>query len=208
MLDAVLLDWEGILADTRTARRAAARAACEMHGTDSEQLDELARRDPTLAELVHLLASRHFRDALARGLVLQPGAGEFLQAIQPSARIGVITHATREESMLALTAAGLDATIATIASSDDSRVPSASALIMSALSQLASVRPVNPQRVVVVAADINTLRAARAAGVRSLAVGAPAHVALEADGATESLVGLGAADVARIAGVPAPQRAS
>lgn len=208
MLDAVLLDWEGILADTRDVRRAALAAACEAHGVDSEALDDLDRRDPTLAELVQLRASSLFRDAMARGLVLTAGAREFLEAMQPAARIGIITQASREESLQALAVAGLDAMVATIASASDARLTSASALIASALSQLGKMKPVHPGHVVVIAHDLATLRAARELGVRSLAVGAPAHVALEADGAAGSLTGLGAADVARIAGVPARQRAS
>ena len=45
-------------------------------------------------------------------------------------------------------------------------------------------------RVVVLATDMPAIRAAREAGLRTIAVKAPAHVALEADAAIDSLSGL------------------
>jgi beta-phosphoglucomutase-like phosphatase (HAD superfamily) len=49
---------------------------------------------------------------------------------------------------------------------------------------------VKAHRVVVLATDLPAIRAAREAGLRTVAIKAPAHVAVEADAAVDSLSGL------------------
>jgi beta-phosphoglucomutase-like phosphatase (HAD superfamily) len=59
-----------------------------------------------------------------------------------------------------------------------------------ALQRLSRRRPTTPRSVIALEADIAGIRAARAAGVRCVAVGAiEVHLAMEADAFVESLVG-------------------
>ena len=55
-------------------------------------------------------------------------------------------------------------------------------------------------------AGLVALRAARAAGVRTLALGAPAHVAVDADGAVDAINGLSLLDLSRLAGIATVER--
>ena len=62
-------------------------------------------------------------------------------------------------------------------------------------------------RVVVLAATMPAIRAAREAGLRTVAVNAPAHVALEADAAIGSLDGLTLDAVDALLGIAARRSA-
>jgi beta-phosphoglucomutase-like phosphatase (HAD superfamily) len=66
------------------------------------------------------------------------------------------------------------------------------------LEQLGRVRPVSPQSAAALADAPESFRAARAAGVRTLAVGAPAHEAMEADATVASLDGLSMKELERL----------
>src|SRR6185369_13324043 len=72
MVDAVLLEWEGVLADTSVARREALLRALAEEGVQYEALET----DPALADLVALRATRAFAERIGKGLVLLPGARE------------------------------------------------------------------------------------------------------------------------------------
>ena len=205
MVDAVLLDWEGVLADTAVARSDAfQRALVE----ESVRVDAL-RADPALAGLVALRASRAFAEWLGKGFVLLPGAREFMEQVQLGARIAVVTSATRAETEFVLRLAGLDGAVSTIVSADDALDgPPAPAMVTRALEQLARVRALRRERVVCIASTSPVLRAARAAGVHTVAVNAPAHVAIDADGATEALRDVTLGDLARLGGITALERRS
>src|SRR3954451_23327765 len=98
MLDAVLLEWEGVLADTASARRDALSRALAAEGIRldaqswfpdghdesprdaiSSALTQLGRADPTLADLVAARATRAFAERLGQGFTLLPGAREFVE---------------------------------------------------------------------------------------------------------------------------------
>jgi beta-phosphoglucomutase-like phosphatase (HAD superfamily) len=228
MLDAVLLEWEGVLADTASARRDALSRALAAegirvdapswfaqthaespHDAISSALAQLGRADPTLADLVAARATRAFAERLGQGFVLLPGAREFVERVQLTTRIAIVTSATRAETEFMLTLAGLESAVSLIVSADDDLDASPSPVAFDrALDHLSRRRPLHRDRVVAIAPTSSALRAARAVGVRTIAIGAPAHVALDADGAVDSINGLASSDLARLAGIPSvePQR--
>lgn len=226
MVDAVLLEWEGVLAGTFVARRdALLRALADegvaidetvvmtecrgrtTHAATTMLLARAGHTDPTLVELVALRATRTFAERLGKGFVLLPGARDFIERVQSSAPIGVVTCATRAETEFMLGLAGLDRAVTTIVSADDGVAPPpSSATFDRALENLARRRPVQRERVVALAPTARALRAARAAGVRAIAVCSPAHVALDADGAVESIDGLTVGDLAALSGISMLER--
>ena len=67
-------------------------------------------------------------------------------------------------------------------------------------------REVRRDHVIAIAPNAAAVSAARAAGIRAVAFGTPAHVAIEADGAIDSLDGITLADLAQLAGIAMPER--
>jgi beta-phosphoglucomutase-like phosphatase (HAD superfamily) len=195
MLDAVLLEWEGVLADTSVARREALLRALADEGVQYEDLEA----DPALADLVALRATRAFAERIGKGLVLLPGAREFVERVQLASRVCIVTSATRAETDFVLRLAGLDAAVSTVVSRDD--MLEGAAAYERAIGQLARVRRIRRDHVIALASTSPALRAARATGVRAIAIGAPAHVALDADGAIATVGGVTIAELARIGGI-------
>lgn len=226
MLDAVLLEWQGVLADTASARRdallraladegvhfdaAAYSARCEglaVRAAAAAALEHTGRRDETLADLVTLRATRAFAERLGKGFMLASGAREFVERVQLGARVAIVTLATRAETEFVLRLAGLDAAVSTIVSDDDALdAPPSPAMYERAIEQLTRTRPLLRERVVAIASTSPSLRAARAAGVRTVAVGAPAHVCVDANGAISSIAGLTLLELSGVAGVAAVER--
>lgn len=210
MLDAVLLEWEGVLADTGIVRRdeslraladegvhwtaEAYDASCgelDTHAMAVTALASVGRIDATLAELVALRVSRGCAERLARGFTLQPGAAQFVSALAPHVRLAIVTRAGRAETEVALAASRLIGSIATVVTMDDVvEGPPDPAMYTRALAHLSRTRPVASGSSVAIVDSAAAVRAARAAGVRTLTVGAPAHAARHADGAVERLIGL------------------
>ena len=207
MADGVLLDWEGVLADTAHLRRDALLRALADEGFDHLAYDEryvgwstraaaarlLGSRasDAALVEVVALRAERVVAASLAHGFAIDPEAARFAERAQLRAPLVVVTAAARAEADVALRLAGLHDSCAAIVTADDviGDAPSRESYEMAA-AHLARRRPVKRERIVVLANTVPALRAARSAGLRTVAVSAPAHVALEADGAVPSLAGL------------------
>jgi beta-phosphoglucomutase-like phosphatase (HAD superfamily) len=103
-------------------------------------------------------------------------------------RIAIVTQAGRADTELALRLAGLEGAVGVAITADDvSDPPPSPALVLRALAHLARLRPTHAGRTVALVQALPALRGARSAGVRTLAVGAPAHVAAEADGAVDDL---------------------
>ncbi len=210
MLDAVLLEWEGVLADTGIVRRdellralsdegvhwtaEAYDASCgdlDTHAMAVTAFASVGRIDATLAELVALRVSRTYAERLSRGFSLQPGAAQFMSSLAPHVRLAIVTRTRRAETEVALAASRLIGSIATVVTADDvmEEAP-APAMYTKALAQLSRTRTVATESSVAIVDSAAAIRSARAAGVRTLAVGAPAQVADHADGAVDSLVGL------------------
>jgi beta-phosphoglucomutase-like phosphatase (HAD superfamily) len=209
MADGVLLDWEGMLADTADARREALRSAFSEEGItfDDAAFEHLGAGrsvrsavakllgnragDATLAELLALRAERTFAARLAQGFAIDPAAARFTELAQLRAPVVIVTTAGRAESDAALRLAGLHDSCAAIVTAEDvgGDAPAPASYEL-ALAHLGRRRVVKAYRVVVLATTMPSIRAAREAGLRTVAVGAPAHVALEADAAVASLDGL------------------
>jgi beta-phosphoglucomutase-like phosphatase (HAD superfamily) len=209
MADGVLLDWEGVLADTADARRDALRVAFSdegiafdqtafaNHGAGRSVRSAVARllgsraADATLVELVALRAEREFAARIAQGFAIDPAAARFTEQSQLRAPVVIVTAAGRAESEAALRLAGLHDSCAAIVTADDvgGDAPAPASYEL-ALAHLGRRRVVKADRVVVLASSIPAIRSAREAGLRTIAVNAPAHVALEADAAIGSLDGL------------------
>lgn len=222
MLDAVLLEWEGVLADTASARRdallralddegvpwtAAAYDACcgglGVRAAAAIALERSGRDDATLADLVAIRASRVFMDGLAHGFTLTPGAARFVAAAESGSRVAIVTRSSRAEADLALRLSGLGDSAAVVVTVDDVLDPlPAPALYVHALAQLARRRAVRTAHAAAIVDTSHAMRAARAAGVRTIAVGAPAHVAVEADASADGLDGLTLDRIAALAGLP------
>jgi beta-phosphoglucomutase-like phosphatase (HAD superfamily) len=221
MVDAVLLEWEGVLADTAAARRDALLVAlreesvhvdpdsvseccdgCDVTSGARAALHVAGRDDPVLVELVAMRARRAFAERLGRGLTLYPGARRFTERLSLSTRVAIVTSASRSETEFLLRLAGLEASVATVVTSDDvlDGAPSSTSH-RKAMEQLSRVRTVRPDRVVALVASSRGIRAARAGGVHTVAMNVPAHVAVEADGTVSSLDALTADDIARAAGI-------
>jgi beta-phosphoglucomutase-like phosphatase (HAD superfamily) len=209
MADGVLLDWEGVLADTADARRDALRAALADEGIAFDEaayarfgagrsvraavarLLGTSAADATLAELVALRAEREFAARLQQGFAIDPAAARFVELAQLRAPVVIVTAAGRAESDAALRLAGLHDSCAAIVTADDvgGDAPAPASYEL-ALAHLGRRRVVKASRVVVLATGLPAILAAREAELRTVAVEAPAHVALEADAAVDSLSGL------------------
>jgi beta-phosphoglucomutase-like phosphatase (HAD superfamily) len=222
MADGVLLDWEGMLADTADARREALRSAFSEEGItfDDAAFEHLGAGrsvrsavakllgnragDATLAELLALRAERTFAARLAQGFAIDPAAARFTELAQLRAPVVIVTTAGRAESDAALRLAGLHDSCAAIVTADDvgGDAPAPASYEL-ALAHLGRRRVVKAYRVVVLATTMPAIRAAREAGLRTVAVGAPAHVALDADAAVASLDGLTLSAIDALLGITA-----
>lgn len=226
MADGVLLDWEGVLADTADARRAALAdaladegiacddAALAHHGigrsvrAGASRLLGSRAGDATLVELVALRAERAFAQRLAQGFAIDPAAARFVELAQLRAPLVIVTAAGRTETDSALRLAGLHDSCAAIVTADDvggdAPMPASYEL---ALAHLGRRRVVKARRVVLLATSVAAIHAAREAGVRTVAVGAPAHVSLEADAAVSSLEGVSPDTMDALLGITAERPA-
>lgn len=186
MPDAVLLEWEGVLADTGSARRdallraladegvpwtAAAYDACcgglDVRAAAVRALASTGCDDATLADIVALRANRAFIEWLARGFALMPDVPELIDALEHRTRLAIVTRAGRAETEIALRLSGLDRSVGIVVTADEvTDLPPAPALYERALTQLSRTRPVRVDRVVAVVRAPDAAVAARAAGMR------------------------------------------
>jgi beta-phosphoglucomutase-like phosphatase (HAD superfamily) len=210
MADAVLLDWEGLLADTGSSRREALALALAAEGValdDTTYEDRCVGRslrsvvasslgwragDDTLVELVALRVQRELTARLAQGFVVAPGVARFVEHAQLRGPVVIVTAAGRDETDAALRLAGLRDSFSAIITADDvpEDAPSPTQ-IDAAMAHLSRRRGASlaRERVLTLATTRPAILAAREGGVRTVAVGVPAHVAVEADGAVRSLAG-------------------
>jgi len=226
MADGVLLDWEGVLTDTADARRDALRRAFTDEGIafDDRTYDhrcagrsvraaasillEPQADDAPLVELVAMRAEREFAARLSQGFAVDPEASRFAELAQLRAPLIIVTAAGRAECDTALRLAGLPDSCAAIVTADDvtGDAPSRQSYER-AIAHLDRRRPVRRERVAVLATSSPHIRAAREAGLRTIAVGVPAHVALEADASVPSLAGVTMDAVDALLGIAAARPA-
>jgi HAD superfamily hydrolase (TIGR01509 family) len=212
MIDAVLFEFDGVIADTRMARRRALLDTLEREGvtlTDDEYVERCAAQpvraavraalalrgqshDETSIELTALRAERRFGILVETGLSLVDGARTTVEALQGQTRLGIVSRASRREIDQTLAMAQLDHAFEFIIADDDAYLPKPSpAPYLGALDRLARRRPVTARNVVALEDGPAGIRAARDAGLRCAVVGSiPMHLALHADALVPSLVGL------------------
>ena len=209
---AVLLELEGVLVETHDARRDALVRALAEEGvtTDPVTYDDLAHglpvrsaaralvvaadtpMDEVAIELIALRAERHFAESVGAGIVLSDGARDALGALHGVARLGLVTRASRREIEPILDAADASFLFECIVTADDvadSPKPSPESY-HAAIRRMARRRSVTPQDAIALEDGRAGIRAARAAGLRCLAVGdVPPFRALDADGYLPTLRG-------------------
>ncbi|HET9684564.1 MAG TPA: hypothetical protein VFP15_10695, partial [Gemmatimonadaceae bacterium] len=84
--------------------------------------------------------------------------------------------------------------------------PPAPELYEQASAHLARTRRARREHTVAIANGLASIRAARSAGLHVLAIGAPAHVALDADGAASDLGALTLEELAALVGITPSER--
>jgi HAD superfamily hydrolase (TIGR01509 family) len=208
----VLLEFEGILAETTPHRVAALRDALLVDGLslDDDTWTEHclglpveaavaaarqalgATNDPVAAEVARLRAERGFSQRISRGLLMQPGGLALVQALRTQARLALVTRASRRDVDFVLTLAGLADTFTCVVTADDKAAgkPSPAPYAL-ALEKLSRTAPVVLSDAIAFEDARPGIRSARAAGVRTVAVGPlPPHHAMEADAYFPTLAGL------------------
>jgi beta-phosphoglucomutase len=220
MIDAVLFEFDGVLADTGGARSDALRSTLHEDGvalSANEYREHCAGRsfsdavraalelrgvvlDETGVDLLVLRAERAYGVAVGKGITLADGVPQVVERLAGSVRLGIVTRAARREVDSVLALAGLDHAFTVVVTAEDVSAGKPSPLpFRVALERLARLRPTPASACVALEDTLAGIRSARAAGLRAVAVGAlPAHVAMEADGLLPALSGLTLAALERL----------
>lgn len=210
MFQAVLFEIEGVLADTRAFRQRALQETFAQDGvrisdSDYEAYADLPVRgavaaafkaaaidaDDTAVALGTLRAERRFAEHLTLGFAMMDGARELVAHLAGRTRLAVVTRANRREADSILSLAGLEFAFECVVTNDHvkSSKPSAEPY-ETALRTMSRLRPLQPAYALALEDGPIGICAARAAGVRCLAVGAlPAHRAMQAEGLLPTLRG-------------------
>lgn len=222
-VDVVLMEFDGVLAETSGARRDALRTvlaedgyplsveayqeSCAGLATVDAVRAALARLDATLdetdLELLALRVDRAFSVQVGKGVVLVDGVPQAIERLAARARLGIVARASRRDVELVLSMAQLDHAFACVIGADDAYPAKPDpAPYRAALRRLERSRPIAPDGIVVTLEDgLPGIRAARAAGVRCIAVGdLPAHVAMEADAIIPAITGLDLTTIGQLVG--------
>jgi HAD superfamily hydrolase (TIGR01509 family) len=205
----LLLELEGIVADTIAARRLALAEALAAigrallddeiaHAADGHaaaRAASIAARalslDTTDEELIALRADRAFEERVGRGVSLIPGAREAVQTLAARLRIVVVTRAPSRAADRILALGDLDSVVAGVVAAEHVLAPKPSPSGHArALGRLARVGAGEPGRVVAFEDAPDGIAAARDAGVLAVGVGPGARDASEADAWLASLAGV------------------
>lgn len=168
----------------------------------------LAAMDDVERELAALRAARALERRLDAGLTLRPGAREALAALAGELRVAVVTRAPRAAAERALALAGLDAVVGVVVAGEALRPQPGDPAgwghgCRAAQARLARVRPgaADPRAVVALVGDSVTAEGARAAGLRTIFVGAAAP-GVAVDARVPGLAGLDPARLAALLDLP------
>lgn len=211
VIDALLCEFEGVLADTGALRRRALRHALADEGlalgdrdaaacSDGLAVEPAVRaalaalgvpRDDTGVALLAMRAARHFTALTSKGLSLVSGAREFLDRARGVTRLALVTRATRREVDYVLALAELDAVFECIVAAEDApETPPEPDGYRIALERMSRRRPVRRDRTIALVDAPPAARAAHAAGIRAAIVGGHPGGAAGADAVTRSLADL------------------
>jgi HAD superfamily hydrolase (TIGR01509 family) len=223
----LLVEFEGVIVETAQARQAALAESLAVEGiacTDAilesaaghstEEAVRRARRaagapdDETAVELGRLRAERAFATRAGKGLRLSPDAKAAIERLATHARIALVTRASRREVEFLLGLAGMEGLFRPIIACEDVvPVKPAREPWLAALARIGQLFPGQQLKALAVEDHVVGLRAARAAGIASVGVGAiPPHEALEGDAWVETLADLTGERVRALTGVSAERR--
>lgn len=223
----LLVEFENVVAETAELRRAALLESLAVEGLApgdaavaagagyaTEEAVRRVRRaagapdDETLVELGRLRAERAFAARAGKGLPLARDARQALERLAAHCRLSLVTRASRREVEFVLDLAGLDGLFRPIIGAEDVRpAKPARDAWLAALARVGQLFPGQQLRALAVEDHVVGLRAARAAGIASVGVGAiPAHEAIEGDAWVESLAHLTPERVRQLCGVSAGGR--
>ena len=211
MVDVVLMELEGVLAETQPLRRDALVRSLAEDGvaiSDAEYdavcagfpvrqgaLTAVAvrsmPRDETAIDLITHRAERYFAESAAQGLSLVPGARTFVEESAAVARLGIVTRANRREVELLLGMAGLDTAFEVMITADDVSSPKPSPVPYErAIERLAKKRVSRPALTIALEDGPLGIMSAHAVRMRCVAVGAmPVNHPVRADAYVPSLQG-------------------
>lgn len=208
-MDAVLIELEGIVVETAAARRDALRRTLADEGIvlPTLALETLPRAlpareavriaaaqanaalDDTALDLAALRIDRDVALWAEGGVTLRAGARAWLEAVAAKAPLAIVTRAPRRLVDAVLALAEVEALVAVAVTADDALAPKPDpASYERALGRLGRRRPLRAGRCVALEDGVAGIGAARASGVRAVAVGRfAAEEALLADAVAASL---------------------
>ncbi|MDH5233915.1 MAG: HAD hydrolase-like protein [Gemmatimonadota bacterium] len=218
----LLVEFEGVIAETAALRRDALSESLAVEGitvTDTlaaagagyctEDAVRRVRRaagapdDETATELARLRAERAFATRAGKGLTIAPAARPTLERLSSCCRLSLVTRASRREVEFVFGLGGLDGLFRPVIALEDAPRPKPDAApYETALARIAQLFPGQQLRALAVEDHLVGIRAARAAGIACVAVGAfAAHEAVEADAWVESIADLTPERVRELTGV-------
>jgi beta-phosphoglucomutase-like phosphatase (HAD superfamily) len=213
-VSAVLMEFEGVIADTFHARRDALAEALAREGVvvsadeywdlcagwpNSAAVRAVAQHrrldlDETALDLLALNADRAYTAHVGKGVVLVDGARQALERLASRARLAIVSRLRRSDLDVLISLARLDHVFSFVIGAEDSSrgKPDPRPYLM-AIERLGRLRrdSTGTRPVVALEDGIAGIRSAQAAGLPCVAVGRlPPHVAIEADAWVESITGL------------------
>ena len=218
----LLVEFEGVIADTAVMRESALAGWLEAEGVahspallalgrgySTEDAVRRMRRgagladDETAVELGRLRVEKSVAARASKGLNVRPGLRETLERLAACARCAIVTRASHREVDFVLSLMNLDGIFRPVIAVEDAAPPKpATEPYFTALARIEQLFPGQQLRALAVEDSVVGVRAAREAGIASVAVGAlAAHEALEADAWVESLADLTPARVRELTGV-------
>lgn len=207
-LPVLLLEFEGVLAETTAMRQAALAEAMAADGialsaelmarAQGRSVEDGIRRirdaagapdDPTAVELARLRAERSFAARLGKGVALPTGLRPALERLSAVARLALVTRAARRDVEFVLQLGGLEGVFRPIVALEDARAAKpARDPYDAALRRVAELFPGQVLRGVAVEDCVVGALAARDAGLLTVLVGThPPQDAMEADCWVETL---------------------
>ncbi len=213
------MDFDDVLAETRAPKLDALRTAFAFDGVviDDDFLDTICLgvsipaavrgvyrqanvpADETMIELATLRADRAFAATTQHGILLAPGAADFVRNASAQVRLAIVTSARRRDVEALLELAGLrDAFECVLTADDRTGFEPSPESYDAALFRLAHGESIRAGGETAIVASLNAAAAARAAQLTVVVVGPVSPtVAFAGDGYMATLEGVAVADAVR-----------
>lgn len=213
-IDAVLIEFEGVVADTAYVRREALTAAFAGAGvqiSDAEYrslcagwptwsavravaVERSLALDDTVLDLIAHAADRAYSAHVGKGVVLVDGARAALERLATRARVGIVSRMRRADLDILISLGKLEHVFAFVIGDEDAAPgkpePFPYQRAMDRLARLGQSQR-GATRAVALEDGVAGIRSAQRAGLPCVVVGdVPPHVAMEADAWIDSLTGL------------------